>query len=107
MALLMFKILGLVAQTISMNNKIGVEWIARTPPKRQVEGSNPFEPATILVLFSGFYQKYGEIERIGEILRIRTAGPFVIVYLCYESANDKGQISDKVSQVPNLHWNSR
>jgi hypothetical protein len=31
---------------------IGVEWIARTPPKRQVEGSNPSEPASILSLYS-------------------------------------------------------
>jgi hypothetical protein len=52
-------------------------------------GSHPFEPATILVLFSGFYQKYGELETIGEILRIRTAGSLVIVCLCYEGTNDK------------------
>jgi hypothetical protein len=31
----------------------GVEWIARTPPKRQVEGSNPSEPASILSLYLG------------------------------------------------------
>ena len=42
---------GLVAQTIRLNNHlIDVEWIARTPPKRQVEGSNPSEPALVLVL---------------------------------------------------------
>jgi hypothetical protein len=29
----------------------GVEWIARTPPKRQVEGSNPSEPVSILSLY--------------------------------------------------------
>jgi hypothetical protein len=37
--------LGLVAQTIHITIQIGVKWIARTPPKRQVEGSNPSEPA--------------------------------------------------------------
>jgi hypothetical protein len=42
------------------------------------------------VLFSGFYQKYGELERIGEILRVRRIRPLVIVYLCYEGTNDKG-----------------
>ena len=30
---------------------IGVKWTARTPPKRQVEGSNPSEPA----LYTGSY----------------------------------------------------
>jgi hypothetical protein len=33
----------------------GVNWIARTPPKRQVEGSNPSGPVTIKVLLIGFY----------------------------------------------------
>jgi hypothetical protein len=37
--------LGLVAQTIQKTIQIGVKWIAQTPPKRQVEGSNPSEPA--------------------------------------------------------------
>jgi hypothetical protein len=53
----------------------GVKWIARTPPKRQVEGSNPPEPATILVLFSGFYQKYGEIRKVGKT-RINELDPW-------------------------------
>ena len=30
------------------------------------------------MLFSGFYQKYGEIKRIGEILRFRTDGSLVL-----------------------------
>ena len=34
----------------SADNK-GVKWIARMPPKRQVEGSNPSEP----VLYRGSY----------------------------------------------------
>gem|GEM_PF-5034613 len=38
------KYYGLVAQT----RKSGVEWIAWTPPKRQVEGSNPSGPASNL-----------------------------------------------------------
>ena len=41
--------LGLVAQTIHITIQIGVKWIARTPPKRQVEGSNPSEPALIII----------------------------------------------------------
>jgi hypothetical protein len=48
--------LGLVAQTIQITIQIGVKWIAQTPPKRQVEGSNPSEPAPISVLFSGFHK---------------------------------------------------
>jgi hypothetical protein len=41
---------GLVAQTIlCYDKKIGVKRIARTPPKRQVEGSNPSEPALFLI----------------------------------------------------------
>jgi hypothetical protein len=51
-----FKMLGLVAQTIQITIQIGVKWIAQTPPKRQVEGSNPSEPAPISVLFSGFHK---------------------------------------------------
>ena len=38
-------IVGLVAQTERMTKCSGVEWTARTPPKRQAEGSNPSEPA--------------------------------------------------------------
>jgi hypothetical protein len=48
--------LGLVAQTIQITIQIGVKRIAQTPPKRQVEGSNPSEPATILVLLSEFHK---------------------------------------------------
>jgi hypothetical protein len=37
--------MGLVAQTVQSSIVItGEQWIARTPPKRQVEGSNPSEP---------------------------------------------------------------
>jgi hypothetical protein len=40
--------MGLVAQTVQSSIVItGEQWIARTPPKRQVEGSNPSEPAKI------------------------------------------------------------
>jgi hypothetical protein len=38
---------GLVAQFVS-SNETGAKWTARTPPKRQVEGSNPSEPGNIL-----------------------------------------------------------
>jgi hypothetical protein len=34
---------GLVAQIVS-GNEMSAKWTARTPPKRQVEGSNPSEP---------------------------------------------------------------
>jgi hypothetical protein len=44
-----------VAQSGQFTNCSGVKWTARTPPKRQVEGSNPSEPATILVLLRGFH----------------------------------------------------
>jgi hypothetical protein len=37
---------GLVAQFVS-SNETSAKWTARTPPKRQVEGSNPSEPETI------------------------------------------------------------
>jgi hypothetical protein len=50
-------IVGLVAQTEQMTDCLGVKWIARTPPKRQAEGSNPSEPVTILVLLCGFHYK--------------------------------------------------
>lgn len=33
--------------------EMSVEWTARTPPKRQVEGSNPSEPASILSIYLG------------------------------------------------------
>src|SRR6187431_268965 len=33
---------------------MSVKWIARTPPKRQVEGSNPSGPVPILVLLCRF-----------------------------------------------------
>ena len=36
-----FQIQGPVAQTF-----VGAKWIARTPPKRQVEGSNPSGPVS-------------------------------------------------------------
>ena len=49
-----FKMLGLVAQTIQITIQIGVKWIAQTPPKRQVEGSNPSEPAN----YTGSYASY-------------------------------------------------
>jgi hypothetical protein len=48
-------IVGLVAQTGQKTNSSGEKWTARTPPKRQAEGSNPSEPATILVLLCGFH----------------------------------------------------
>ena len=41
---MLFKIHGLVAQFIS-DPEVSAKWIARTPPKRQVEGSNPSGPA--------------------------------------------------------------
>ena len=31
-----------------------------------VEGSNPSGPDTVLVLFSGFQKRYGEIKRVGK-----------------------------------------
>ena len=31
--------------------EMSVKWTARTPPKRQVEGSNPSEPVPILSLY--------------------------------------------------------
>jgi hypothetical protein len=40
---MVFKFQGLVAQFIS-TIEVSAEWIARTPPKRQVEGSNPSGP---------------------------------------------------------------
>ena len=40
---MLFKIHGLVAQFIS-DPEVSAKWIARTPPKRQVEGSNPSGP---------------------------------------------------------------
>jgi hypothetical protein len=40
---MVFKFQGLVAQFISTVG-VSAEWIARTPPKRQVEGSNPSGP---------------------------------------------------------------
>jgi hypothetical protein len=64
--------LGLVAQTIQITIQIGVKWIAQTPPKRQVEGSNPSEPAPISVLFSGFHKYDGEIENVGRKLKNNT-----------------------------------
>jgi hypothetical protein len=38
-----------VAQ-IASSVETSAEWTARTPPKRQVEGSNPSEPASVLSL---------------------------------------------------------
>ena len=35
------------------NIKMSAKWIARTPPKRQVEGSNPSGPESILSLYLG------------------------------------------------------
>src|SRR5678815_1759139 len=46
----LFRIQGLVAQFIS-RVEVSAKWIARTPPKRQVEGSNPSEPVSILSLY--------------------------------------------------------
>ena len=48
--------LGLVAQTIHITIQIGVKWIARTPPKRQVEGSNPSEPANYTGSYTAEYR---------------------------------------------------
>jgi hypothetical protein len=48
--------LGLVAQTIHITIQIGVKWIARTPPKRQVEGSNPSEPANYKGSYAAEYR---------------------------------------------------
>jgi len=42
------------------------------------------------VLFSGFTKKYGEIEKTGRINRISEVGSLDIVYIFYESTNDKG-----------------
>jgi hypothetical protein len=49
---MLFKIHGLVAQFIS-DPEVSAKWIARTPPKRQVEGSNPSGPELILSLYLG------------------------------------------------------
>ena len=53
--------IGLVAQTIQITIQIGVKWIAQTPPKRQVEGSNPSEPASIFTLYLSPKLYYGGI----------------------------------------------
>lgn len=47
-----------MAQAKRMTKCLGVEWTARTPPKRQAEGSNPSEPVMLMVLLSGF--SYGK-----------------------------------------------
>jgi hypothetical protein len=47
---LLFRIQGLVAQFIS-RVEVSAKWIARTPPKRQVEGSNPSGPVPKLSLY--------------------------------------------------------
>jgi hypothetical protein len=51
---------GLVAQAKRTIECLGAKWIARTPPKRQGEGSNPSEPVKIMVLSSGFYYEKSE-----------------------------------------------
>ncbi len=54
--------MGLVAQTVQSSNVItGEQWIARTPPKRQVEGSNPSEPASISLLKQNSRKKEKEM----------------------------------------------
>lgn len=49
---MLFKIHGLVAQFIS-DPEVSAKWIARTPPKRQVEGSNPSGPASNSSIYWG------------------------------------------------------
>lgn len=48
---MLFKIHGLVAQFIS-DTEVSAKWIARTPPKRQVEGSNPSGPVMYSVSYT-------------------------------------------------------
>ena len=43
-----------MAQAKRIMKCLGVKWTARTPPKRQGEGSNPSEPVTLMMLLSGF-----------------------------------------------------
>jgi hypothetical protein len=81
--------MGLVAQTVQSSIVItGEQWIARTPPKRQVEGSNPSEPAMMSLLFSGFHNKKVKTKDFGP--RSNRDGPVVTVYLCHEGTNDQG-----------------
>jgi hypothetical protein len=93
-------IVGLVAQTGQMTSCSGEKWTARTPPKRQAEGSNPSEPVTILVLLCGFHYKKGETRKNGEARNNNVAwsGSVDIIYLCHEGTNDKS-LSDKGCKV--------
>lgn len=82
--------MGLVAQTVQSSIAItGEQWIARTPPKRQVEGSNPSEPAMIALVFSGFHNKKVKTQNLAT--RTIRIGPVVSVYLCHEGQSP-GQI---------------
>ena len=45
------------------HSSVWIEWL---PAEQLVEGSNPSGPVTILVHFSGFHKRDGEIKRVGK-----------------------------------------
>ena len=83
-----------MAQTGQITKCSGVKWTARTPPKRQVEGSNPSGPESLLYLLIGLFINKDVVALQNQL----DISPYERFYLALKSPESKRQYPHRLDK---------